>query len=316
MFAKQAQAAKAVRKSLEEVLTEKQRAEFDLDDLCGLAISVCTNLNDEGKYLGLNLSPRQRQQLDQLDIDLTNATKQREHDEDQRMLAALTPEQRERLMARFPDVQMTAPHVYFPSPELAGLHQPANVVPLPLTFAFRSRSGVLLDVYAGLWKEVVRKQLGLSPEQIWKLEAIEAKSATAAQQVFDSFEPKEALRKLSPDEQKARQAEYRQKLETLGKDIHRQIDETLTATQRESLISMVKEARAAMALHKAVRDSNDAIFDDLHATAEQRGRIRDICSEAAVRHLIPDRAIGEKALSILTPEQCKKLEERLDRIEW
>ena len=40
LFAKQNQAGKAVRKSIEEVLTAKQRAEFHVDELCGLAIAL------------------------------------------------------------------------------------------------------------------------------------------------------------------------------------------------------------------------------------------------------------------------------------
>jgi hypothetical protein len=316
LFAKQAQVANIVRKAIEETLTEMQRAEFHLDELRDLGISLCTNLNDEGKYYGLDISSRQRQQLDQLFIDLAHATKQGERDEGQRLLAVLTTEQRERLSARFPDAQLTAPHIYFPPPELARLPQTKNIVPLPLTFGFRSHGRVDLTAYGGLWDEGLRKQMALSPEQIWKLEAIEAKSATAAQQIFDFFEPKATPRKLSADEQKARDAKYRQELETLGKDIHREIDEMLTPAQRRLLIGRFKEAHGVTELIGAVRNSKDALFEDLHASAEQRAAIRQICGEAAVRHLVPDRATGEKALAILTPEQRKKLEEAIERQGW
>ncbi len=153
----------------------------------------------------------------------------------------------------------------------------------------------------------------MSPEQTWKLEGLEAKSAVAAQQIFNAYEPKESPRKLSAEEQKARDAEYRQKLETLGSDIHRQINETLNTVQRDSLTRMLKEARAAGTLIRALRNSNDAIFDELRTTAEQRARIHVIYSEDAVRQAIPDRATGEKALAILTPEQRKKLDEVIEQ---
>lgn len=131
-------ASEATGKAIEKILAAKQRSEVELDDLCDLAISICTNLNDEGKRYGLDLTRQQRLELDRLAIDLGNATKQREHEENQRMLVdALTAEQRERLMARFADAELAAAHVYFPPADLVRFWNPPIVTPSPLSFMFR-----------------------------------------------------------------------------------------------------------------------------------------------------------------------------------
>ena len=230
------------------------------------------------------------------------------------MLAALSSEERERLFAKYPDTKIAGPDVRFLSPKLASmLHKPVR---LPLEFNFRSRGGAIVEVYGALWSEAVRKQMDLSAEQTAKLNAIWAKSEAAAQRIFDSYEPNETPQKLLADKVQAKQAEYRQKLDGLGKDIIRQIDGTLTSAQRQMLVDQLRRARASIALMTAVRDSNDAVFADMRATTEQRAKIRELCGETGIRHLILNRAIGEKALALLTPEQRKHLEEYLARNSW
>ncbi len=286
------QIGKPTRKRIEEVLTRNQRAEYERDVLCELAIELCRDPEEKGNALKLDLSQPQKQQLKQLAHDLSKATQQRERQEDERLLAMLTTEQRERLFAKYPEAEIAGPYVTFLQSQLAV--NLSKKPPLPLDFNFRSRGGAIVGVYGALWDESVRKQMGVSAEETAELNAIWTKSETAAQQIFDSYEPKETTRKLPADE-KASQAEYRQELEALGKGIIWQIDAALSQAQRQTLMNRLKGARAAVALRTAVRDSNDAVFDELHATAEQRAKVREICRELELLYLLPDRATGKKA---------------------
>ena len=237
------QVAETTRKRIEEVLTAKQRAEYHLDDLCEAAIVLCRDPDKEGNLLGLDLSQQQKQQLKQLEHDLFLATRRREAQENERLLAVLTPEQRERLSAKYADPKIATPFVNFLQPNVYSHLR--KVDPSPLDFNFRSRGGAIVGVSGALWSEDVRKQMGLSAEQTTKLKEIWAESKAAAQQIFDSHEPKDAPRKLSADEEQVRQAEYRQKLEALGKDIMRQIDGTLSPAQRQTMMYILRRARSA-----------------------------------------------------------------------
>ncbi len=172
--------------------------------------------------------------------------------------------------------------------------------------------GASVNVYPQLMFPAVRKELALTAEQEEKLQAVLVKSRGGAQRIFDQFQPKAGAAKPSPEAQTSRRAEFQRALDQFGKDVLAQIETALQPQQVATLKSIARKDKVFDLLARQDR----AVLDDLHATAEQQGKLRRITEEFAVPDSTSFRAIGEKALGILTPEQRKKLEERLDRNAW
>ena len=61
---------------------------------------------------------------------------------------------------------------------------------------------------------------------------------------------------------------------------------------------------------------DDATLRKLNATPEQRTKLREAADSRQTSGMTAAREPGEKALAVLTAEQRKKLEERMDQQEW
>ncbi len=168
-----------------------------------------------------------------------------------RLQGVLTPEQRQRLAAKFAGADVAGPFVHVPSP--GDLHFHAVKNERPFVFVFVSRDNASLAVYGELANPDVRAKLALSAEQQAKLQAILVSSGAAAEKIFDLYEPKRPA-KLSPEEQESKLAEYRGKLEELGKDLIREIDATLTPQQLASLKKIAAQERAIESLVRPDRE--------------------------------------------------------------
>ena len=160
----------------------------------------------------------------------------------------------------------------------------------------------------------------LSPEQEANLRAISVKFQSAAQELFQLYEPNDvALKNLFPEERKAKLAElqakrgeFQRKLEELGKDIVRQVDAVLTPAQ----LAVLKKTALQRKAYAALMEPDTEILKFIGATPEQVAKLRRLGEEQLTPNLEFYRETGEKALSVITPEQQKKLEEELDRRGW
>jgi Spy/CpxP family protein refolding chaperone len=259
--------------------------------------------------VGIELTPQQRAQFDRLAVESREKYKGNSQRTNERLMAVLTPQQRERLLARFADTDLAL------SIDLRGYTSGfhglvTKLAPPPLSFSFLSDRMSGISVYGQLHDPAVRKQLDITADQEAKLQAVLVKSETAAQKIFDRYEPKTAAPKPSHEEQESQKAEYRQALEQFGKQVAAEIEATLQPRQVAALKAIARNTRAAGTLWQHDR----VTLDDLHATAEQRAKLWEIYRENAEPDVASFRARGEKALGILTPQQRKKLDDHVARI--
>jgi Spy/CpxP family protein refolding chaperone len=312
-FGKQLQEqVKTARKQVEDVLTAQQREAYKRDYCYDLAIALCGDPRGSGKALGLTLTKRQEQQLAPLMMEYWESNRKKQAGVNERLLAVLTPQQREKLTARLTDVDVTAPSIYIPAPAggVTGYIVPAGEKPEPsaLVFAFPSNYGANVSVYPDLMFPAIRKELALTGDEEAKLQAVLVKSRSDAQKVFDQFQP-EIGAKHSPEEQKSQRAELQRSLERFGKEVIANIDAVLQPQQVASLMLFARKDKSFVLL--ATQDH--AVLDDLKITAEQRAQLRRIDDELASPSPESTRTTAEKALAILTPEQRKKLDEAIQR---
>ena len=310
-------AIETARKKIEDVLTAEQRAAYRHDRSRDLAFGLGTNPQPVGRALGIDLSDlsqAQKQQFDRLGQEITEQYTKKLQSTIERLRAILTPQQRERLMARFTDADVAAPLVDLPPLETRGTNGAITISvaqgsPLPFNFVFASDGGASVVVYRRLFDVAVRKELALTPEQEEKLDAVATKSQAAARKLFDRYELKAVAPKPSPDKQKSERAEYQRTLEQFGGEVVRQIETVLQPRQVAAMKAIVRKDKAMDALMRQDR----AVLDDLGTTPEQRANLRRLYLELLAPDTSLQNATGEKVLAILTPQQQRKLDEAVER---
>ncbi len=176
--------------------------------------------------------------------------------------------------------------------------------------------GATLWVCLTLTENVVRKQLELSGPQQESLLAIAKKFQADAQQAFKIYPATNAaLDKLSKGEQIAKRAECEQKLKDIGSNTIRRVEAVLGpkrwAAQKAKLDEAQQESLAGQLMW-----ANDATLHKLNVTPQQRTKLRESAEALQASGFTVTRASGEKALAVLTAEQRKKLEDRLDQQGW
>ncbi len=300
---------KVFRRQIGEVLTTQQWAAYKRHVQARLGSSLLSARPAITDAWGIRLSQQQQRELDRLEEKEMRKGYEQVRQFKDRLQGVLTPEQRQRLAAKFADADVAGPFVQVPSP--SDPHYNAVKNERPFVFGFVSRDSASLLVYRELADPDVRAKLALRAEQQAKLQAILVSSGAVAEKIFDLYEPKRPA-KLSPAEQKSKLAEYRRKLEELGREIIREIDATLTPQQLASLKKIASQERAIESLARRDR----VLLEYLHATAEQEAKLRKVFEEYQTMGLESYSPTGEKAWAILTPEQQKKLEETLDRNGW
>ena len=186
--AKLQQARNASRKQIEDVLTAGQKAAYKHDVGRDLALGLCTDTQEVAKRLGLDLSDRQKKQLEGLLEEVWENARKKLVDAGERLLAVLTPQQREKLMARCTDADLTAPVVYIPPVESGQPHASNFVVAKrptqPFFFEFISDNGAFVVTYDHLEIPAVRKELALTADQEAQLLALQVKFQTAARKTL------------------------------------------------------------------------------------------------------------------------------------
>jgi hypothetical protein len=308
------------RKPIEEVLTGEQRAAYK-HDIRGEMAWALYHGPSVGKLAGIELSEQQKQQAKRLAQEVAEDEGRKTKNMLEGALAVLTPQQRQRLLARFTDAEDVAPFVYLPPTVGQGAQKTsAQTGKTPLDFSFYSGNHASVSVYSQLTGLAVRKELALTAEQEAKLQAVRAKSLAAAQEIFARYESKAAAAD-SPAAQKSAQAEYRRALsdyrralEQFGREVIEQIDAVLQPRQLAALKAIARKEKAGGTLLQL----NRTALDDLHATAEQRAKWRQIKGEenVPVPNMSLPAAAGEKAVAILTPEQLEKLDKAIEHYGW
>jgi hypothetical protein len=92
-----------------------------------------------------------------------------------------------------------------------------------------------------------------------------------------------------------------------------QIEAVLQPRQVAALKAIARKEKASWTLLQQDR----AALDDLHATAEQRAKWRQMSDEdLPVPNMPLLAAAGEKAVAVLTPEQLEKLDKAIEHYGW
>jgi hypothetical protein len=219
------------------------------------------------------------------------------------LFAVLTPEQREKLLARAAETD-TPLYVRVLLVDASPPHQLAQKLPPPpLSFTFYSRGFVTLSAYGQLHDPELRETLSITTEQVARLNSLQAETEAAVQKIFDRYEPPTEPAKAWHAAQLKKQDEYRRTLEQFGKEVVAKIEAILQPQQIAALRERRIENAAAGMLSGHVRAALEAI----HVTPEQSARLWEIYSDITKPNLDWERAEGAKALAILTAEQRKKL---------
>ncbi len=165
---------------------------------------------------------------------------------------------------------------------------------------------------------LVSEQLALTAEQKQKMPGIFATSA--AEQGKLSKLGEEANRAHSTKDMTAKWAELDRKLQELQKHDRAQIEALLTKPQlavfdklflQQEFLNLLHTSRILAGFNQSNNESS--LFDDIHATAEQKKELRRLEDEAdgLVRQWYLE--IGATVLQILSPQQEDKLIDALDR---
>ncbi len=302
----------AYRKKIQDVLTTEQVAEYKCFVMGQQAcLLLDRGLPEVAKATKVDLSAQQVDQLVQLRKEWSDAAHRNGLQESRQLLAILSPEQRRTLMASLPGADAAAPRVFVPPRSfLFDISVDSAYSPL---FRITDSRGASVAVCPELTENAVRKELGLTGRQQDRLLAIAKNFKAAAQQAFKIYPANnEALDKLSSKEQEAKRAECEQKLQEIGSDAGRQIEAVLGPQQWASLQRKAEERHEVHAADQLL--VNDAALRKLNLTPQQRAKLRESAFRASDLTLF--RATADKALAVLTAEQQKKLEERLDQQGW
>ena len=304
----------ACGKKIEEVLTNEQLAAYKRDFVSSVASHLWdSRLHDLWK---LGLSPQQGQQLDRLANDMRRAVEEDGLKGSRQVLAVLTEEQRRALTASLPGYDLAAPGIFVPARNYEGaataLIDDAN----SLLFQADDSRGARIWICQTLTENAVHKELGLSGPQQESVLAIAKKFQADSQQAFKIYPATNAaLDKLSKEEQKAKRAECERKLKDIGSDTIRQVEAVLGPQRWAALKAKLQEAQETTAAGQLMWQYNP-MLRTLNLTPEQRAKLRESAEALQARGMIVPRETGEKALAVLTDEQRKKLEDRIEQQGW
>jgi len=162
-----------------------------------------------------------------------------------------------------------------------------------------------------------RKSLGLTAQQELQLQAISRKSKAEAQALSVPESPNVGTLQDVPPEKKhallsefeTKQREFQGKLQELGKSTIRQIESVLTPKQFTALKEHTRQTRTDSYLSYPDRTT----LEFVGASPEQREKIRRLAVEYQSQGPRLMREAGEKALALLTPDQRKKLESKVEK---
>jgi len=331
----------AGRKKIEKVLTAEQVAAYK-HDMMGSDACRLWDLQQHD-VVPAGLSPQQGEQIKRLEDDAARAAAQDIVEKSRQLLAVLSAEQRRKLMASFPAVDLAVPFAFVPARNESATSYDVDWARPPLLLAMDSR-GARLGVAMNLTEDTVRKELHLTAQQQESVLAIAKEFQADAQHAFKIYPAtNKALDKLSAEEQKAKRAECERKLKEIASDAIRQIEAVLGPQHWAALKRKAEEERELEAAERltlpdegkdekrpgALGPGNDnsraaagqlappeEMLRQLSLSSQQRGKLRESAEAIRAVRAAASREAGEKALAVLTAPQRKKLEEYLDQQGW
>ncbi|MGD0516837.1 MAG: hypothetical protein ABSA26_04815, partial [Thermoguttaceae bacterium] len=290
------QNTKGVNKQIEGVLTTEQIAALRKIVVQDQAAGLVRFPTADEK---IGLSDQQKKDLAKLTEEMNKKKRQLQRDNFEKMLAVLSPQQREKL------------------------HQVAGFDLGPMIIS-DSAGHFGFMVYIELIKEDVRQELGLSAEQFAKLQKIDGKYDQMAAKEFSEIKERmqkenEEMQNKTEEQQKKgnmtlsagsvgrgeNKPDEERKINKLGEQMRGEIDSLLTPEQLATLKKISLDENLSMSL------TAPRILKQIEATQDQRkelsrleGERHDITSPIGFPPYI--REIGEKALQVLTPQQREK----------
>ena len=168
-----------------------------------------------------------------------------------------------------------------------------------------------LPVYSRLGDREVRKQLGLSPEQVAKLREASAKLEAEFQKVAQN--EWEKVQKLPRNQRHAKDAETSRKLEQWREQhkgpVAKAVEKIITAQQLDAYKKLAFPSAANYLLTDA------AVLKPIAATPKQRERLKQLDTEFTREYQRWEQQSVDRLLAVLSPEQKAKLRAAIERRE-
>jgi len=159
-----------------------------------------------------------------------------------------------------------------------------------------------LPGYYMLRMEHVQKELELVPEQLEKLQAL-------GKQYTEQMRADQAAwgnwRDMTPEERTAKAAEMREKYKQRADELRQEIEKVLLPNQLEALREINFRAVGPSAL------ASPATLRDLEVTDQQKEQLQKIRQEMIEQYQELQKKAFQNSLKVLSPEQQKKLRERI-----
>jgi len=158
--------------------------------------------------------------------------------------------------------------------------------------------GVLRD-------EQAREELGITEDQMEKLQDIQRKAGERMREMFSG------MRDLPEDERRERFAEMREKMTEQQAELQKEVDEVLLPQQRDRLRQISLQQRMRFGAQNALASPD--VAKELGITDEQREKLQKAAEEAQEELRKKTEELQEQAkqkvLSVLTPAQQDKLKQ-------
>jgi Spy/CpxP family protein refolding chaperone len=157
---------------------------------------------------------------------------------------------------------------------------------------------------AGLWQlqnEAAQKELELVPDQVEKLKALGKKyyeDARADAGIWGDY------RSLTPEQQKAKYAEYQEKAKKRMADLRAEVDKILLPHQ----VSALKEINLRQTGGYMLM--NPRTVETLGITEQQKAQIQKARDEMQEKSKQLQKEFMDKLMQVLTPEQKEKLKDQ------
>ncbi|MGA2797849.1 MAG: hypothetical protein ABSE63_09740 [Thermoguttaceae bacterium] len=268
------QKMKDVRKQIEELLTREQMALLKGFVLQNDVFSL--QLNPQW-YQTLGISEDQKKELERLFEELTIKTWQLGRNKTEKILGALSPQQRDKLN------------------EITGSEIGTEIF-------YRPGGDDSFNVYDALAMGNIHQELNLSPQTSRKIKAICAKYSQMASKELP--EQKQGMSKLTiVDDQRMKPERELQEIE---KQMREEIDPLLTPQQWATLKKISLDERAYRLL------VNSRILKKIDVSEEQQKEFLRIRVEIFETIFKSTYETGEKALAVLTPQQREKFEKAMN----
>jgi Spy/CpxP family protein refolding chaperone len=180
-----------------------------------------------------------------------------------------------------------------PQDKKAGMH-PGSVL------AFSDMPA--LPGYYLLRMEHVQKELNLTREQVEKLKELGRKYY---EQIRGDQDVWKNWRQMTPEERSTKAAELREKYKKRAEDLRKKIEKVLLPQQIQALKEINFRAAGPSAL------ANPRILDSLGVSDQQKEKLESIRQEMLAKYQELQTKAFDRALKVLTPEQCRKLKVQL-----